>query len=185
MKTERKAENRWATRRRLQRSPATRGELLNREISETEFIDRDAMESKQLQTIYVSEALDLSLKDDYPTHSKFLSPKFNELISSTERWVLAEMFQHEISVVIKGRADEKFENYRKLPPLKYGLPAETSSDRGFVWRVFDKYQMQLQISAQFDTDDIILTTIGQLDTPLWRRRRERVSTGYLSTKRTS
>jgi hypothetical protein len=149
------------------------GELLNREISETEFLDRDAMESKQLQTLYVSEALASAIREDYPTHSKFLSPKMNALLSSTELWVLAEMFQHEISVVIKGRADEQLENYRKLPPLKYGLPVESASDRGFVWQIFQRYQEQLRIAAQFDTDDIILTTIGQLDTPVWRRRRER------------
>jgi hypothetical protein len=83
------------------------------------------------------------------------------------------MVQHEISVVIKGRADEQLENYRKLPRLKYGLPTETSRDRGFVWGVFRRYQAQLQASAQFDTDDIVLTTIGQLDTPIWRRRRGR------------
>lgn len=148
-------------------------ELLNREISESEFLDRDAMESKQLQVLYVSEALTAALKDDYPTHKKFLSQHFDQLLATVEPWVLAEMFQHEISVIIKGRADEKLDNYRKLPPLRYGLPAETSSDRGFVWRVFQKYQQQLQVSAQFDTDDIILTTIGQLDTPLWRRRREK------------
>ena len=149
------------------------GELLNREISDSEFLDRDAMESKQLQILYISEALASAMKDDYPTHRKFLSTQFNELLEGTESWVLAEMFQHEISIVIKGRADEQLENYRKLPPLKYGLPASTASDRGFVWRVFQRYQQQLQTSAQFDTDDIILTTIGQLATPVWRRRREK------------
>jgi superfamily I DNA/RNA helicase len=148
-------------------------ELLNREISESEFLDRDAMESKQLQTLYISEALSAALKDDYPTHRKFLSPGFGQLLEASDLWVLAEMFQHEISVVIKGRADEQLDNYRKLPRLKYGLPVETSSDRGFVWTVFQHYQRQLQTTAQFDTDDIILTTIGQLDTPLWRRRREK------------
>lgn len=148
-------------------------ELLNREISETEFLDRDAMDSKQLQLLYVSEAVSTVMAQEYATYKKFLSSKFNEFLASTESSVLAEMFQHEISVVIKGRADEKLENYRKLPPLRYALPADTNSDRGFVWRVFQTYQQQLQASAQFDTDDIVLTTIGQLDTPLWRRRREK------------
>lgn len=81
------------------------------------------------------------------------------------------MVQHEISVVIKGRAEEKLERYRRLPRLPYGLPVETEQDRGFVWQVFRKYQSELQTSAQFDTDDIVLTAIGQLDTPIWRRRR--------------
>ena len=149
------------------------GELLQREIHESEFLDRDAMESKQLQVLYVDEALSSAMKDDYPTHQHFLSPHFESFLTTTERWLVAEMVQHEISVVIKGRADEQLENYRKLPRLKYGLPTETSRDRGFVWGVFRRYQAQLQASAQFDTDDIVLTTIGQLDTPIWRRRRGR------------
>jgi hypothetical protein len=83
------------------------------------------------------------------------------------------MLQHEISVVIKGRAGEDLDCYRKLPRLKYGLPVENDSDRGFIFVTFKKYQERLQAAAQFDTDDIVLTTIGQLNTPIWRRRRRR------------
>jgi len=147
------------------------GEILQRKINETEFLDRDAMESKQLQVLYVAEALQSALTEEYPTHKKFLSPEFDQFLAGTERWAIAEMMQHEIGVVIKGRAGEQLENYRQLPRLKYGLPAATSADRGFVWIVFRKYQAQLQTAAQFDTDDIVLTTVGQLDTPIWRRRR--------------
>jgi superfamily I DNA/RNA helicase len=147
------------------------GELLGREISETELIDRDALESKQLQVVYVNEALRSALAEDLPTHRRFMSPGFVTFLATTEMWALSEMFQHEISVVIKGRAEEEFDHYKKLPRLQYGLPIESQSDRGFVWRVFTRYQDQLKISAQFDTDDVVLTTIGQLDTPIWRRRR--------------
>jgi hypothetical protein len=147
------------------------GELLQREISASEFIDRDAMESKQMQVLYVSEALNGAMIEEYPTYKTLLSPVFREFLDSTERWKVAEMVQHEISVVIKGRSDEKLENYRQLPRLKYGLPILSAQDRGFVWMIFKRYQSQLQTSAQFDTDDIVLTTIGQLNTPIWRRRR--------------
>jgi superfamily I DNA/RNA helicase len=147
------------------------GELLERKISDSEFIDRDAMESKQMQTLYVNDALNAALEQDYPTYKKLLSPGFKKFIESTEKWSMAEMVQHEISVVIKGRAEEKLEHYRRLPRLTYGLPVETEHDRGFVWHIFRKYQSELQTSAQFDTDDIVLTAIGQLDTPIWRRRR--------------
>jgi Rad3-related DNA helicase len=88
------------------------GELLNREISESEFLDRDALESKQYQVLFISEALSSTMKEDYPTHKKFLSPEFGEFLTTTDAWVLAEMFQHEISVVIKGRADEQLESFQ-------------------------------------------------------------------------
>jgi hypothetical protein len=152
------------------------GELLQRDLSDSEFLDRDAMESKQLQVLHVADALHTTLQDDYSTYKKFLSPAFDKFLLATGEELLAEMFQHEISVVIKGRAEEKLENYRKVPPLKYGLPTMADGDRNFVWQVFRRYQKQLQAAAQFDTDDIVLTTIGQLDTPIWRRRR--IKEGY-------
>jgi superfamily I DNA/RNA helicase len=147
------------------------GDILERKISDSEFIDRDAMESKQMQALYVNDALNAVMEQDYATYQNLLSAGFRAFMESTERWSIAEMVQHEISVVIKGRAEEKLEHYRRLPKLPYGLPVETDSDRGLVWLVFRRYQSELQISAQFDTDDIVLTAIGQLDTPIWRRRR--------------
>jgi UvrD/REP helicase N-terminal domain/UvrD-like helicase C-terminal domain len=152
------------------------GELLQRDLSESEFLDRDAMESKQLQVWHVEDALKAALSEEYPTYKKFLSAGFDAFLSTTNTTVLAEMFQHEISVVIKGRAEESLENYRKLPRLRYGLPTENNGDRNFIWQVYRRYQSQLLAAAQFDTDDIVLTTIGQLDTPIWRRRR--VKEGY-------
>jgi hypothetical protein len=149
------------------------GDLLRREISETEFLDRDAMESKQLQILYVEESLKAVMLEDYPTYKNVISEGFRNFLSITEQGTVAEMLQHEISVIIKGRADEQLDTYRELPRLKYGLPTETATDRGFVWRIFSRYQTHLQIVAQFDTDDIVLTTIGQLDTPIWRRRRDK------------
>jgi hypothetical protein len=126
--------------------------------------------------LHVDDALADTFKQDHSTYKNFLSPSFDTFLSSTARELLAEMFQHEISVVIKGRAEENLENYRKLPALRYGLPTVNDGDRNVVWQVFRRYQKQLQAAAQFDTDDIVLTTIGQLDTPIWRRRR--IKDGY-------
>ncbi|MCK8786786.1 UvrD-helicase domain-containing protein [Roseomonas sp. NAR14] len=149
------------------------GELLRQDISESEFIDRDAMESKQLQLLYVHEAFVAAMKEDFPTHQRFLSPSFGYFLTNSDQWTAAEIIAHEISVIIKGRSEEKLDSYRKMPRLKYGLPVEEANDRSFVWQIFKRYQKQLQQSAQFDTDDIVLTTIGQLNTPIWRRRRLR------------
>ncbi|MGC2778694.1 MAG: UvrD-helicase domain-containing protein, partial [Bradyrhizobium sp.] len=147
--------------------------LLNTEISESEFLDRDAMESKNAQLLYVSEAVHEVLARDLETHRRFLSADFSHFLSQEDEWTLPEMVQHEISVLIKGRADEELDKYRRLPFLNYGLPIRNESDRGFVFVIFLAYQEKLRASAQFDTDDIVLTAIGQLNTPVWRRRRQR------------
>jgi hypothetical protein len=149
------------------------GQLLNTEISENEFLDRDAMESKNAQLLYVTEAVHEVLARDLETHRRFLSADFLKFLSEEDEWTISEMVQHEVSVLIKGRADEDLDKYKRMPYLGYGLPVRNSSDRGFVFVIFQAYQDKLRASAQFDTDDIVLTAIGQLNTPIWRRRRQR------------
>lgn len=148
-------------------------DVLRQAISESEFIDRDAMESKELQLLYISEALDNVMRDDFPGHSKFLSEEIQDFLQTEDRWRIVTMLQHEISVIIKGRASEDLEKYKKIPPLKYGIPISGNSDKGFIFTIFREYSEYLRNAGQFDTDDVVLTTIGQLDTPIWRRRRLR------------
>lgn len=148
-------------------------EVLRQSISASEFIDRDAMESKELQLLYISESLDQAMVEDFPGHSKFLTPEFANFLATEDRWHIVTMLQHEISVIIKGRAAEHLDRYKKVPPLKYGLPIGSDADKGFIFTVFRIYQQYLSNAGQFDTDDVVLTTIGQMDTPIWRRRRVR------------
>lgn len=148
-------------------------ELLNTEVSESEFLDRDAFESKQAQLLYTLEALDEAIDEHLPTHRALMSPEFVKFVETEDRWVIAEMLQHEISVKIKGRADEDESKYRKLPRLNYGLPVENDGDKVFSFLAFKGYRRRLEKSGQFDTDDIVLSALGQLNTPIWRRRRAR------------
>ncbi|PHV04302.1 hypothetical protein CSQ96_26605 [Janthinobacterium sp. BJB412] len=148
-------------------------EVLNTDIAETEFLDRDAFESKQAQLLYTLEALDEAIETHLPTHKPFMSREFIEFIEKEDRWVVAEMLQHEVSVKIKGRADEDETKYRKLPRLTYGLPVQNDGDKVFSFLAFKGYRKRLENSGQFDTDDIVLSALGQLNTPIWRRRRSR------------
>ncbi|MEY9461442.1 hypothetical protein ABH973_001855 [Bradyrhizobium ottawaense] len=148
-------------------------DVLRQSISESEFIDRDAMESKELQLLYISEALERAMKEDFAGHSKFMTPEFASFLEKEQSWQIVAMLQHEISVIVKGRAAEDLDRYKKIPPLKYGLPIKSSADKGFVFTIFRFYHEYLSSAGQFDTDDVVLTTIGQLDTPIWRRRRTR------------
>lgn len=147
--------------------------LLHREISASELIDRDAYESKLTQKLYAIEAVEKTFAVELPSHRPFLSPSFSTFIDSTDRWAIAEMLQHEISVQIKGRAEQDLTKYQKLPPLKFGLPLVSDGDRALVFLMYEAYQRELETSAQFDTDDVVLSAISQLATPIWRRRRAR------------
>lgn len=147
-------------------------ELLRAEISLTELVDPDAFDAKQLQTMYVEEALK-SVLLELPTFSRFMSPQFREYLEQEERELTISMIKHEISVVLKGRSKENFDIYKRIPPLITGLPINNDADKGFIWRVYENYRKQLEIGGQFDTDDVVLTALSQLSTPIWRRRRAR------------
>lgn len=147
--------------------------LLKREISESELVDRDAYESKLVQRLYAIEGVERALHDEYESHSPFLSESFRKFLTETEHWAIAEMLQHEISVQIKGRADQDLSKYKKLERLKIGLPVENDGDKTFAYLMYQKYQRELEAAAQFDTDDVVLSATSQLSTPIWRRRRAR------------
>lgn len=147
--------------------------LLHQEISVSELIDRDAYESKLTQKLYSIEAVEKNISRELPSHRPFLSEEFFRFLDGTDRWAIAEMLQHEISVQIKGRAEQDLSKYRKLPALKFGLPVQNDGDRAFVFLMYEEYQRILEDAAQFDTDDVVLSAISQLGTPIWRRRRLR------------
>lgn len=147
--------------------------LLRKEISETELVDKDAYESKLTQKLYAIEAVERAMSRDYASHKPYLSPEFINFLEATDRWTVAEMLQHEISVQIKGRAEQDLVKYKKLPTLKFGLPLKNEGDKAFVFVMHDEYQRELIAAAQFDTDDVVLSAMSSLNTPIWKRRRIR------------
>jgi superfamily I DNA/RNA helicase len=146
-------------------------EILHTDISEGEFLDKDAFESKQTQLLYALEALEEVLAAELPTHRRFMSEEFLKYLETEDKWIIAQMLQHEISVKIKGRADEDEAKYRRLDRLAYGLPIGVDGDKVFAFLAFKAYRRRLEASGQFDTDDVVLSALGQLNTPIWRRRR--------------
>lgn len=158
--------------------------VLRQSISETEFVDRDAQDSKILQQIYIEQALGRIRSEDYSSFKPHLSEALKSLLEQKTDEELSVIFQHEIGVLIKGRAGESFDVYKNCPPLKYGLPIENDADKGLSFRVFTRYQEQLEASSQFDTDDVVISAIGQLDTPIWRRRRAREGYDFIAIDET-
>lgn len=142
-------------------------------ISETEYLDKDAAYSKGIQRLYIEEAYKYVKKVDYPAYSKICSEKFVSFIDSTSEELLFEILQYEISVVIKGRANGDIEQYKKFERPTYGIPCENTFDYNYLYRIYQEYQKSLEASGQFDSDDIVLTALSQLQSPIWKRRRDR------------
>lgn len=143
-------------------------------ISDNEFLDKDALESKLRQILYIEQAFS-SIKEDLweKTFDLFCSEKFKNFINYTSEESILEMLRQEIAVLIKGRASGDFDKYKSITRPKYSMPLEEDADFRFVFMVFKKYQAALEKVGQYDSDDIILTALGQVDTPIWNRRRIR------------
>lgn len=145
-------------------------DLLKSDIHESELLDEDTFESKNIQLLHLVEIIESS-KSDMTGHKEFLSQDLYETFEKDDPFRTAELLRHEISVVIKGRCDETFEEYRTVSRPQYGLPIKTENDRKFIFEIFNKYSEILDSLSQFDVDDIAISAISKLDSPIWRRRR--------------
>lgn len=143
-------------------------------ISDNEYLDKDAAESKVMQIMYIEQAF-LFIKSDLwdGTFDLLCSERFKNFINHTPIEAILDLLRLEIAVLIKGRASGDFDKYRSIVRPKYSLPLIEDADYRFVFMVYNKYQKSLEKVGQYDSDDITLTALGQVDTPIWNRRRIR------------
>lgn len=150
------------------------GDYLGRKtITPSQFLDRDAMAAKELRQLLLQDCITEAMAADFKTHRPFLSETFASFLERESVDTIADMLQHEIAVMIKGRAQEQIDIYQDLPPLVYGMPCEHRNDRAFIFVIFEKYAKLLSSSGEYDTDDVVLTALSGLQTPIWRRQRLR------------
>lgn len=139
-------------------------------IYETEVIDKDASISKEYQRLLIEEVFSQVKNETWRGFESICSKDFAKFISSTKTSSIIDMMQYEISVVIKGRAEGNKEKYLQISRPHLGLPIQSEEDRLFMLQVFERYQNNLESSGLFDTDDITISALGQLNTPIWKRR---------------
>jgi superfamily I DNA/RNA helicase len=145
---------------------------LGESIGSNEYLDRDAQDSKDYQLMIINESYENAIKEDFESYKVFCSGEFISFIETVNKEELLEMLQHEIAVSIKGRANEEIETYRELTRFKNSIPVKSEGDLNFLFLIYKKYQDKLSKTGQFDSDDIIISTLGKLNTPIWRRRKE-------------
>lgn len=153
-------------------------ELLGDDISETELLDEDSYEAKQTQLLYIMELVE-DLKASLNIHKNLISQKFYNFFNDEDSLSLSELLMHEFGVAIKGRCGNNQEEYINNEIEYYSLPTENKNDKHFVFNIFENYQLKLDNLAQFDPDDIALSAIGRLETPIWKRRRAREAYDFI------
>jgi hypothetical protein len=144
--------------------------LGDKEVSNSQYLDQDALKAKEARKAFISDVV-MDRKAREPNALTYLSDNCKAFFENESPEYVSELMQHEIGVMIKGRASENLEAYIALPQLAYCLPTQSQNDRRFVFSLYKQYQAMLNEYGAFDTDDIVLTALGNLDTPIWRRRR--------------
>ena len=151
------------------------------EVGETAVFDRDAQESKAFQTHIVSECLRqvLSQHSAAVTNSNLLS----EVAKNEELFpVFVGLICDEIGLAIKGHDlvnDRKtyVGSERRLSRLHGILDRD---ERNIVFEVFEAYRRQtFETFEMFDTDDLAVSLLARLSTPLWAMQRRKLGYDYV------
>lgn len=137
-----------------------------------DLIDQEAQEAKAFQLEEVTNSLrDVLQGRALATDSVFR----NALESEDLAGVLARLVASEISIAIKGHgleADRRryVESERKFSRLHGALG---QADRETLFDVFERYRARVFNGyGVLDSDDVALSLLGQLRTPVWELRRK-------------
>lgn len=145
-------------------------------VTPDQYLDKDAAESKMLQKLYIIEAFENLYAKVKPSLKTIFSKDFISFLEETNEENLYDLLQQEIAIIIKGRASQNLEKYKQLTRPKYAMPLTKDTDKEFIFRIHEQYQESLIKIKKFDSDDIILTALKNLDTPIWKRFR--MTDGY-------
>ena len=116
---------------------------LGNSIGQSELLDADAQECKDLQFQFIRDIYTECYKQDYPTYEGICSQQFKKFIATTELNLLIELIASEISITIKGRASSDLDTYKHLPRLEGSIPVQNEADYNYLFLIFEKYQDNL------------------------------------------
>lgn len=148
------------------------------ELEDAHVIDVDAQEAKEFQFESVCKAFQRVMDLDQQTTQE--SPLFRVAQHDDRVFNLAAMLiMTDISVAIKGHGLERdrrryVESARNLSRFHGALK---EAERGLVFSVFEEYHKDVFENLEvLDSDDLALSLLGRLRTPIWQLRRRQL--GY-------
>lgn len=140
------------------------------------IIDKDALQTKLFQRQIVSESIEYVASKRRADLEQ--TPMLMKLIQKAELHdLLADLIVSEIGVGIKGRG---LTNNRSLyvdaeRPFTRFHGVLSPTERDIVFDVFENYhRMVFQEYEALDADDVAISLLGQLKTPLWEMKRKKV-----------
>lgn len=155
--------------------------LTEMNIDHSAVINRDAMATKEYQIIAVTAALQATLKQHAASVSK--SPLLKQLDQNPDLvHRFAELIAIEIGIAIKGRnlAGNRKVYLESEQPLSRLHGVLGALERSVVFDTYEEYQKTaLQPYEVLDSDDIAITLLSRLRTPLWDMKRRNLGFDFL------
>lgn len=151
------------------------------ELDDTYVIDTDAHEAKAFQFDQVKRVLEAQFEEVsvVPEDSRLLcAARENPRVMD----VLTVLIMSEISVAIKGQglSRERRKYVQSARPLSRFHGAMTEKEREFVFTVFEAYHAEVFENLEvLDSDDLAISLLGRLRTPIWDLRRRQQGYDYI------
>ena len=151
------------------------------ELEEAHVIDVDAHEAKEFQY----EAVQKALHEEILSRTEVIkdSQLLNAVRDKREVFtILAVLIMTEISIAIKGHGLQK-DKQRYVQSAKnlsrfHGILNQV--ERDFVFGVFERYHRNVFEDLEvLDSDDLAISLLGRLRTPIWELRRRQLGYDYL------
>lgn len=155
--------------------------LTNLNLSFTDVIDRDAEEAKAFQLEQVVLALTSAMGE---LATKVAQSTIFSTVQAHEELmpILALLVSAEISISIKGHGlgGDKRRYVHSERHLSRFHGALGESDREIVFNTFEKYHRAVFEELEIlDSDDIALSLLGKLRTPIWELQRRKLGFDYV------
>lgn len=147
-------------------------------LNSSAVIDPDAQETKAFQLTWIRTAIEAELgahELDSIAFPLLSQVKANDNLMS----IFADVVAAEIAVAIKGHGltDNKKRYVGSETPLSRLHGALNERERALLFDIFLRYHRDVfETQGMLDSDDVALSLLGQLRTPLWSMKRR--SVGY-------
>ncbi len=144
-------------------------------LLESQIVDPDAHQAKEFQLATMTEALERLLKE----HPQALETRlFTEVARDPELMgVLSRLMMEEVSGAIKGHGltNDERRYVQSEKPLSRLHGALSQLERKLVFATFQLYNnVVFERYGVLDTDDVAISLLGKLRTPVWELRRREV-----------
>jgi hypothetical protein len=144
------------------------------------IIDKDAQQTKLYQRYAIQECIEEVFKG---CQGDIAQSDLLTKIQENDEYIeaFADLVVTEIGVAIKGRGltTEKKQYVEAERPLSRFHGVLSAIERKIIFNIFEKYREKFEADGVLDSDDIAISLLGHLRTPLWELKRKKLGFDFV------